>query len=375
MSFFDGLLDDDDFSSVSIKSEFASSSNAEIKQEPKRRGRKPAEIKKEVTVQTPSSQQPTPLIKPRKPRAKETKKRKPYNTKRSRSMDPTLQEMKELNIKSEFEEVSGASVQPNQLRPEPKRNEDLMPVITEKLFNQRMARSASITDRSATQAFRIVEELLSQEEEGSYNYRMLSQLEEHVRKMRNGSVSLKTGLAHLNDLLMRGKNASKSSSIPIQTPWQLRTEVLNNQKKDWNKLQEEFNEYWAQHHLQEQTSLNEDEIDDDELVKQLLKQKASSFFLGRGSNDVPSYLYNSDHLISKTGSRNPPDVLLVGGGDPDTLKFRTHTVIASFCNDLNAGLEMPDIPMCATDAMVPDTAETGINSQDSFPIADPVIYE
>jgi hypothetical protein len=248
-----------------------------------------------------------------------------------------------------------------------------MPAITEKLFNQRMARSASITDKSTTQAFRIVEELLSQEEEGSYNHRMLSQLEEHVRKMRNGSVSLKTGLAHLNDLLMRGKSASKSASIPIQTPWQLRTEVLDNQQKDWNRLQSDFNIYWASQHMQPIKKNNNP--DDDELIKQLIKQKASSFFLGRGSNDVPSYLYNSDHLISKTGSRNAPDVILVGGGDPDTLKFRTHTVIASFCNDLNAGLEMPDIPMCATDAMVPDTSETGINSQDSFPIADPIVYE
>lgn len=389
------LFDDDDFLAVPVKKEPKVTFDDEpisIKKEPSFNHANSVPIKKEPSSIKKTSNgaslplsnasvlsSATPLAKPRKPRAKETKKRKPYNTKRSRSMDPTLQEMRELNIKSEFEEVTGTSVQPNQPRPEPKRNEDLMPSITEKLFNQRMARSASITDRSTTQAFRIVDELLTQEDEGSYNHRMLSQLEEHIRKMRNASVSLKTGLAHMNDLLMRGKNASKSSTIPIQTPWQLRTEVLDNQEKDYNRYQAEFNKYWAETYMKDKidsSGLGDDnDIDDEECTRRLLQQRASSFFLGRGSNDIPSYLYNSDHLISRTGSRNPPDILLVGGGDPDTLKFRTHTVIASFCNDLNAGLEMPDIPMCATDAMVPDSTETGINSQDSFPIADPLIFE
>jgi hypothetical protein len=85
------LLDDDDYSQITVKSEIFDD-DANIKQEPKRRGRKPA-VKQEVKMAPQPSVMPTPLVKPRKPRAKETKKRKPYNTKRSRSMDPTLQEM------------------------------------------------------------------------------------------------------------------------------------------------------------------------------------------------------------------------------------------------------------------------------------------
>jgi hypothetical protein len=292
-------------------------------------------------------------------------------------MDPLPREMSELGVKSEFDTITEDVTLPlpssSNARPEPPRNKDLTPAITEKLFNKRMVRLVSNTDKATTTVFRLIETLKSQFEFGSYEWRTLALIEKNVKIMRNDTVSLKTGLAHFNTILMRGKDASKSATIPIDTPWSLRTQTLNNKDTDWYNVQAEFNAYWAKHMI-ERPEDEEEQLDDDELIDQLCKQKASSFFLGRGSNKVPPCLLNSNHLITKTGSRGQPDVIAVGGGDPDTLPFRYHTVIASMCRDLNDGLEIADLPESASGAMVPDTAETVTGDQKMFPINDPPVY-
>ncbi len=358
----------------SIKKENVSADGTP-KDPPKRRGRKPKPKPDGIQIQDGASSSSAIPDKPKRPRQPETKKRQPYKTKRALSMEGILSEMREMNVKSEFEEIAETPVTSGQIKPEPRRNEDLVPIITEKLFNQRMVRHASNADKAATNCFRIIENMMRNANPGSYDHKMLTNLEKNIRIMRNDTVSLKTGLAHLNTLLMRGKAASKGCAIPIQTPWRLRTETLNNQKTDWEQVQTDFNDFWVKHVLEMEPHDDEEELTDGALEDKLLRQKASSVFLGRGSNDIPSYIYNSDHLITRTGSGGRPDIILVGGGDPDTLQYRTHTVIASFCNDLNVGLsDFADLPEEASSSMVPDTAETGVNAQDDFPIGDPAVY-
>lgn len=390
--------DNEEYDKIVIKQEKDSvnteqQSTSEVK---KRRGRPP--LPRNPDDNTPIIHQPTIRLdkdgnvvpkKPRKPRKKEEKgSRKPY---RKRAPKPGIQstlrgdDVATIPIKSEFvRNIKQESQHPMSscassdvplidtfVKPEAKKNEDINATLFSSLFNKRIISDMSVVDESATYLFRKFDELINNTDEDTSDGKLFRMMSEKFKIVYNKTKSIENVLGPFCINLMRGYMSSKMSPIPIQRPWDIRTEVMNNDDKTWSDLQEAVNAYCI--HIQKEKESQD--ITDEEL----LSQKASSFFAGKAiqQDKMPQYLYNSDWLITATESRGPLEPIIVGGGDIQSSNQRTHTlhtVISSFRGDLNHGIELPDIPMAASKTMELDKQETNMNSQKSLPISDPSVY-
>lgn len=379
---------------------------------PKKRGRKP-----KPREPVDPNYVPPPVIrldkygnviqkKPRKPRKKEEKgSRKPYKkrapkTPNNTNLQSTLygNNMANIPIKSEFiREITSETAQystdiplmdtfkdPSLSHAESsnaesshssnnttRKNEDINTLLFGSLFNKRIVADMTVADESVTFIFQKLEDCLKTYAEDSIEYKIFKSIEEKFHVVYNKLASIEKVLGPFCINLMRGYNASKMSPIPIQRPWDTRTEILNNESKTFLDLQKAINEYCFHISCDQ---LNEENPTDEEL---LLSQKASSFFTGKSieNDSIPPYLYNSDWLIEATGSsRKEKEKILVGGGDLQSAAHHTHsihTVIPSYRNDLNHGIDLPDIPLNALKVMELDKQEKNINSQKNLPVSDP----
>lgn len=389
------LSESEEYDSVVVKKEKISD-DAQQPETKKRRGRPPLHRQpgdETVVHQTIRLDKDGNIVpkKPRKPRKKEEKgSRKPY-----RKRIPKVGGIQTVSngdnvatipIKSEFiREIKSESHQQHPMsscassdvplietfKTETKKNEDINTLLFSSLFNKRIISDMSVADESATYLFRKFDELIKNTDEDTSDAKLFRTMEEKFRVVYNKTKSIENVLGPFCINLMRGYMSSKMSPIPIQRPWDIRTEVMNNDDKTWSDLQHAINEYCI--HIQRQ---KESEVVTDE---ELLSQKSSSFFTGRSINNdrVPQYLHNSDWLIAATESRGAVEPIITGGGDIDSSNHRTHTVhtiISSFRGDLNHGIELPDMPLAASKTMELDKQETNMNSQKSLPVSDPSVF-
>lgn len=323
--------------------------------------------------------------KPRKPRKKEEKgSRKPYRPRKPKNNNLQTtsygDSMINVPIKQEFaSDLTSSEHQSNQDIPiietiktesSEKRTEDIESLLFDHLFNKRIISDMNVVDEAVTFIFKKLEECMDKYSKDSEEYKTFETLNSKFSIVYNKLVSIEKSLGPLCINLLRGYSASKMSPIPIQRPWDTRTEVLNNQDQTFLDLQKAINDYCL--HIK-QTELLQTELTDEEL----LNQKASSFFLGQSTtqNNVPQYLYNSDWLIDATGSsKKEREKIIVGGGDLQSADQHTHSiysVILSYRGDLNHGIDLPDLPIAASSVMELDKKETNVNSYRNFAITDP----
>lgn len=317
------------------------------------------------------------LKKPRKPRQEKQAKRKPYKKHQKKVVksvvvDPEsgkymIQPDDEEGQNNDIPEASLAGATLNDDANASKKNENFNQQIFNNFFNKRLIKNTSIIDESALKCFRILD-MLREYNEFNEKPELMSKIEDldnNFKILYNRFESLEKNLGGFLIKLLRGYMASKICPIPIQTPWALRTEVMDNENKTWMDLQRQIDLF-----VNFITNANYqcEELTDEEL----LKQKTSSFFLGRGadSTKIPPYIYNSEWLITDTGAKGDIETIIVGGSSSDQISKRTHTICPSFRNDLNAGLQLPDIPNIAATIMQQDKKGVGINTQDILPVCD-----
>lgn len=346
----------------------------------KRRGRKP-KPKPPIEETQPSLLTNTNLPdnvvfkKPRKPRQEKQEHRKPYQKHKKKpantiTIDPETGGYVIQPEESDVPEVvnpHAAEMPPTDVR----NPSDINQMLFKEFFNKRLTKNTTIMQESAIEMFRIIDDLKAKQTILSLNEKVkIDKLHDLFKVFYNRFVSLEKNLGSFLIKIMRGFLASKISPIPIQTPWNLRTEVMNHENKTWIDLQREINDFY---NTVNNKSYAEEEVPDEEL----LKQKPTSFFLGRGcdSSKIPPFIYNSEWLNTATGARGDPDMIVVGGGSSETSIMRTHTVISSFRNDLNAGLQLPDAPMTAMRVMTQDKQGVGVNTQRSLPVCDSTVCQ
>lgn len=388
-------LEDDD---VFVKSEKLSDDYSEtIMITPqKRRGRKPKPKDPNALPPTVRLDKDGNVIpkKPRKPRKKEEKgSRKPYRKRTPKIGVQTAthgDNISTVPIKSEFvREITSetnqelydlplietfkteASLSSSISSSSKKNNEDINTLLFSSLFNKRIISDMSVVDESAAFLFRKIDECIKNSEEDSPEERMFRMFEEKLKIIYNKTTSLEKVLGPFCINLMRGYLSSKMSPIPISRPWDIRTEVMNNDSITWMDLQTAVNQFCKEIQIQQ--------YNDEKTDEELLSQKASSFFSGKAitNDNIPQYLFNSDWLIEATESRGAAEKVVVGGGDTNSSNNRTHsvhTVIHSFRGDLNHGIELPDLPLSASKIMELDKQETNMNSQKTLPISDPLKF-
>ena len=383
----DELLHDDKFvklvTSETIKAEPLTikelPADFDIKMEPppkKRRGRKPKPKPALEDIQ-PSLLSNTHLPdnvvlkKPRKPRQEKQPHRKPYQKHKKKPInsitidpqtgryiiDPTDPDAPE----------NTAGTQTSEMPPMDVRNPaDINKMIFQNLFNKRLMKNITVMEENAIIIFNDIDDLKSLKASlPAHVNSKIDRIHQAFKVFHNRFNSLEKNLGDFNTKVVRGYGMSRSCPIPIQTPWALRTEVMNNENTTWVDVQKAINDSYK---LVSNKDFVASEIPDEEL----LKQKASSFFLGRGADasKVPGFILNSEWLNTATGARGDPDMIIVGGGSKDTSIMRTHTVISSFKNDLNAGLNLGDIAMPAVRVMTQDKLGAGVNTQRTLPVCD-----
>ena len=346
----------------------------------KRRGRKPKpkppleEIQPSLLTNT-NLPDNVVLKKPRKPRQEKQEHRKPYQKHKKKpinsvSIDPETGGY--IIQPNDSDPVENATPQVSELPPVDVRNPaDINQMIFQNFFNKRLLKNTTIMQEKAIELFSILDDLKSRQTTSLLNEtNKVDRMYDLFKIFHNRFVSLEKNLGSFLIKIMRGFLASKISPIPIQTPWNLRTEVMNHENKSWIELQREINDFYN-------TINNRNYVESAVTDEDLLAQKATSFFLGRGcdSSKIPGFIYNSEWLNTATGARGDPEMIIVGGGSAETSSMRTHTVIASFRNDLNAGLQLPDAPMTAMRVMTQDKQGVGVNTQRSLPVCDSTVCQ
>lgn len=346
----------------------------------KRRGRRPnprlpPDQIEPASLSNTSLQDNVKLKKPRKPREEKHEKRKPYQ-KHKKKLQNTIYtdpETGKLMINPEEHEQTDEVSEPASLA-ESSNNADqtskkdtFQQQMFNNFFNKRLIKNTSAIDESAIIIFRIIDYLKDSKkfiEEPELQLK-IQELHDNFKVLYNRFDSLEKNLGSFLIKILRGYMASKICPIPIQTPWALRTEVMANENQTWIDLQRQIDLFF---NMMVNSQYQCEERSDEDL----LKQSTSSFFLGRGADasKIPPYIYNSEWLITDTGSKGDIETIIVGGGQNDQSFKRTHTICASFRNDLNAGLQLPDIPNIAATIMQEDKKGIGINTQDILPVCD-----
>jgi len=371
-----------------IKQELTEDNDPECTPPPpkRRRGRRPLQRPppdqiEPASLTNTSLQDGVVLKKPRKPRQEKKEKRNPYKKHQKKPpndlvIDPdTGQYMikfptSDISLSNNEITESNADNADNQMFP--KKSEDTNQMLFNNFFNKRLIKNVDVIEQSSLTIFRTIDSLKASDYicENEEIEKKILDIQNHFQVLYNRFISLEKNLGSFLIKILRGYLSSKICPIPIQTPWQLRTEVMDNENKTWIDLQRQINLFFNTINNTEYAS---QEVSDDEM----LQQKTSSFFLGRGADTtkIPSFIYNSDWLVTETGSRGNPDVIVVGGGTSDHVSNRTHTVISSFRNDMNHGLQLPDIPTNATRIMTQDKQGIGINTQRDLPICDSNIFQ
>ncbi len=349
---------------------------------PFKRGRgRPPKIKSELIILQADHDvdNDLPLLLPkvtRRPRKPETKPRKKYNKKKLQGgniHDPNnmpLSSMSSPSSSSYYAQVDipnfedPGSVQEASATSSAKIDVDSM--LRNELFNRRLLKNVDVIEENNIVVFEFFNYLSSLFADDLNITSRNNRAKKAFNNILNRMESLDKNLGSTLTNVLRGYRSQKTTPISIAQPWDLRNEFLKNETSRWFALQKEIDEY-----VIAIARTDEEGGDVQPADAELLKQKATSFFLGHSvGSEFPQYIYNSDFLATSTESKGAPETVVIGGGDPTTALNRHHTVVLSFRGDLNAGLMLPDIPISATAEMTRDEQELNIGLSTSLPTRD-----